>query len=74
MEEKEAEAYRKSWRGKTSNSLYHYFLKFAFPLMLVVAMLEEANPNCPRYGTWKGKFNIPTMTDFLMVEVMNTNV
>ena len=66
----EDKVYKQSWRGRTSNSLYHYFLKIAMPLIIVIAMLEEANPRCPRYGSWKGYLNIPTMTDFMMVEVM----
>ena len=73
IQDRENEIYKKSWRGRTSNSLYHYFLKIAIPLIFIIAILEEANPKCPRYGIWKGKLNIPSMTDFMMVEIMQIN-
>ena len=42
--------------------------------MFIMGLLEESSPNCPRYGSWKGWLNIPSLNDFLMVEVMQTNV
>jgi hypothetical protein len=65
--------YRKSWRGRTKNSLFNYFLKVVIPLMILIAMLEEANPRCPRYYYWKTKLKIPFVNDFVISEVMKIN-
>ena len=62
--------YKKSWRGKTSGSLFSYFLKIFLPILVVVALWEDGtNAASPRRGWWKNKISIPDLHEYLMFEV-----
>ena len=68
----EDQAYKASWKGRTSRSLWLY-LGILIPLLLGIGLWEDvSNPRSPRLGMYKNRmFSIPDFNDWLMFEIVN---
>ena len=64
------ERYRKSFVGRTKNTLFQYFLKIVLPVVLLIVFYEEvAGKHSPRKPMYKQYINMPSLIGFLNFEV-----